>query len=454
MLKRMVLLMQISLLLVVSCLVESKEQVDGVEQKVDFVKELTQIKMESLRESTQRDVGLVLSKLESLDKRIDAQNSKIDQGLNILGIALSVLGGVLAIFGVVGFFSVQAKAKKESARVAVEWFETNSSSLRNNIASLQERLDGLEAQAKESIEKNVLWVQASARDAMQHIQKQMENPMGEASVQNNVTIHSALALAEVAQVAKSKPEQKYSFNDLNSLAFNYYNEDDKASAARYWERASAHIDASDEEIVDSLFNLGITYNQIGHPRKAISTYDAIIDRFSDSGSRHVRLNVARAMLNKGIILNNLGEHERERDVYQTFLEWEINHKSDGLVEQLSRVKNCIGYLDLGDAKKNWSSRGQRDEKLHAAYRRFEEALVLDPKDAFVIGNIAYCDHLMGASEEKSREKLKLALALGGEHLYKATFKDFLLNPVPDLDESFEALLRSEWAKLTVQSHDL
>jgi tetratricopeptide (TPR) repeat protein len=362
-------------------------------------------------------------------------------------VALSILGGVLAIFGVVGFFSVQTKAKKESARVAIEWFETNSNSLRDNIASLQERLDALEVQAKKSIEKNVLSVQAGARDAMQHIQKQMESPIGSASFKSEVTIQSALALAEVAQVAKSKPEQKYSFNDLNSLAFNYYNEDDKASAARYWEKASTYMGASDEEVVDSLLNLGITYSQIGLPKKAISTYDAIIERYLDSDSRHVRLNVARAMLNKGMLLNNIGEHEDERKVYLVFLEWERIHKSDELVEQLSRVKNCLGYLELGDAKKNWSDRILRDEKLHAAYRWFEEALALNPNDSFVIGNLAYSDHLMGASEEKIREKLKLALAIGGEHLYKATFKDFLLNPVTDLDDSFEALLRSEWAKL-------
>jgi tetratricopeptide (TPR) repeat protein len=419
----------------------------GMTVQLDSLKESTQLKIESLKDSSRKDLDLVLAKFDGVDKRVDAQNSKIDQGLDLLGNLLSGLGIVLTVFGVFSFLSVQSKAKKEAERVAKDWFDENSVSLKTKFDLLQERLSELELQAKESFEKHVLWVQAGASDARQQMQRQLASPLSNSVVKSDINAQSALALAEVAEVARGKSEQDYSFTDVNNLAFNYYNEGDKASAARFWEKAARHTNATDDEVAESLFNLAVTYNQLGHPKKAISIYESLIDRFSEGESQRVRAYAAKAMLNKSFIQNSLGEHDSEREGYYKFLEWESKYRQDGLNDQVSRAYNGLGFLLLCEAKESWHDQHGRDEKLNAAKDFLERALSSNGKDSFVIGNLAYCAHVMGATEEEVRSKIKVALALGGEHLFVSTLKDFLIHPIAELDESFENIFRSEWAKL-------
>lgn len=416
---------------------------DGGVQGLSLLKETTQIRMESLKDSVRKDLDSVLARFDALDKRVDAQNAKVDQGLSLLGDLLSGLGVVLTLFGVLSFFSVQAKAKKEASRVSEDWFEANSDSFKSKISSLQVRLGELEAQAKESFERHVQLVEAGARDAREKIQSSIDNAVNVPDIDAG----SVSALAEVAKNAKSKPEEEYSFEDLSNLAFNYYSVGDKVGAVKFWDRAAKHPSATVDQIADSLFNLGVMYKQLDQFGKALSIYDSVIERFSESTSHYAREQAAKSMVNKCSILAIMENWEQQKSCLRSFFEWEERHREDGFNSQLSKALNGYGFVILCEAKKYWSDEALRRQKLNEAYQYFQDAVACNDQDAFALGNIAYCSYLMGRNDVDFSEKIKDALLIGGEHLYTSTLTDFLIHPVQDLDDKFEAILRGEWAKL-------
>gem|GEM_PF-5018433 len=323
-------------------------QESKVAQDLAFFKEVSQLKIGSLKEIVQRDVAAINAKFESLEKRIDAQNAKIDQGLSLLGTLLSGLGIVLTVFGVFSFISLQSRAKQEARQAALEWFKANAESLKGEIFSLQERLAGLEQQATESIAKHVQWVEAGALDARQQIQKSIGAPT---EGPPDVAAQSALALAEAVQTTKSKPEKDYDFSDFANLAFDYFNKGNKARAAEFWEKAAKHPNASDEEAAISLFNLAVTYRDLNLVYKSLATFDSVIEKFLDNSSAGARMYAGKAIISKAYALSDQEDNEQATQAYFKFFEWAVRYSYDGLAEYISQARNGFGFMLLCEAKK-------------------------------------------------------------------------------------------------------
>lgn len=81
--------------------------------ELDAQKELLQLKIDSSRELTQKDVDSLKSRIDALDKRLDDQNNRVgdigqavDRFAVITGIAGLVVTLLLALVGLIGYFSV------------------------------------------------------------------------------------------------------------------------------------------------------------------------------------------------------------------------------------------------------------------------------------------------------------------------------------------------------------
>lgn len=425
--------------------VQAQENADAyATQDLVYFKEIIQLKMDAVKEAAQQDIALISAKFDGQEKKIDAQNAKIDQGLSLLGTLLSGLGIVLTVFGVLSFITLQAKAKKEARIAALEWFKINAEPLKGEISSLQERLAGLEQQAKESIAKHVEWVEAGALDARKHMQKYIGTSN---DAPPDVAAQSALALSEAVKVTKNKTEESYEFSDFANLAFDCFNKGDKVAAAGFWKRAAKHPGASDEEVAISLYNLAVIYRKLNFLDQSISILDSVKDKFLDSSSVGARLYAGKAIISKAYALTDQENFEKASEEYLSFFDWAERYKDDELADPLCQARNGFGFMLLCDAKKNWVSDIKSKKLLEKALLNFEKALEYNSLEPFAIGNVAYCMHLLGASEHDSREKIREALQLGGKRLYTSTLEDFRIHNLPAEDDAFKAILDFEWSQL-------
>lgn len=86
-------------------------------------KELNQARADAFKESLQKDVQAQSAHIEAQDKRIDRQDKMLDSfsaRISDLSMFLTVFG---LVAGLLGYFTVSSRAKKEARIAAAEWIE-------------------------------------------------------------------------------------------------------------------------------------------------------------------------------------------------------------------------------------------------------------------------------------------------------------------------------------------
>jgi tetratricopeptide (TPR) repeat protein len=343
----------------------------------------------------------------------------------------------------------------------------------------------MEGQAATQLNQHVQSVQDLADEATQKIQQRMNEPEG-TTVQ--IAADAAKALAEVARAAINKPEIDYTFQDWSNRAYAAYNQNDKDAAARFWREAAAHPSSNADAKAQALFNAGVVLGELKRPDEAIATYNSLVERFGKGESLALKEAVAKALVNKGHELGKMERHDEELAAhdavierfgneelpplkiqvamarvnkgnalgkmerideaiaaYDTVIERFGKDENPALKEQVAVALNSKGFSLLCRAKERWARADRRIDDLEAAEALFEKAARMQPGNGVIMGNQAYCDHLLGRSEDMVREKLGQALEQGGEFLYVATLSDLATHPIPDIDDKFRALLDALWA---------
>jgi tetratricopeptide (TPR) repeat protein len=71
------------------------------------------------------------------------------------------------------------------------------------------------------------------------------------------------------------------------------------------------------QVAKALVNKGNTLDQLGKAELAIELYESVVARFGDASESALREQVARALVNKGFTLGQLGHPEQEIEVYES-----------------------------------------------------------------------------------------------------------------------------------------
>jgi tetratricopeptide (TPR) repeat protein len=93
----------------------------------------------------------------------------------------------------------------------------------------------------------------------------------------------------------------------------------------------------------ALLNKGITLDNLNRSEEAIAVYDTLIDRFADSTEPALQEQVARVFVNKGIILNHLNRSEEAITVYDTLVDRFADSTEPTLQEQVANALFNKGY---------------------------------------------------------------------------------------------------------------
>jgi TolA-binding protein len=306
-------LLALSLLLSVVLPAPANEKIG--KDDLDAQKELLQLKIDSGRELIQKDLETLKTRIDALDKRIDDQNNRVgdigqsvDRFAVIVGFFGLLVTVLIALGGLVGYFSVAKKAAEEAKLASQEWFDDNQQKLATRIQELEKAAE----QAHQRIDNSVNDVEQHSNAAIDQMQTGMNASSGQAQP---ISAIEQQALHQSAEQIKGRPEASYSFEDWNKRAFDAYHSRQYENAALYWKNASNIPNAGAANTAQALLNRAVALNRLKRHDEACTTYQQLIATYSPDNTPAVRELVANAMLNLGV---TLGEMERLAEAIATY----------------------------------------------------------------------------------------------------------------------------------------
>lgn len=315
-------------------------------------KELTQAKMDALRDLQQKDAEAAKSRMDAIDKRLDDQISKMGQGVDRFGIWITVL---LAGLGALGYFSVVRRTKAEAEDAARQWFDAHAKDLKNQIEQLKAEAQTARATIVESVEG----VQEHGQSAKDGITKYVQTLQANVGDQTPHSDPKALqeaqdAVASRAEQLRNTAESSYSFDDWNTRAHAAYAANQLEDAAQHWRKAAEIPNAGSVRVAQALFNRGVTQGQLGQSAEAINTYNEVLHRFGDANEAALKEMVARAFINKGLVHRTLGQSTEAIESYDEVLRRLGDASEPALQELLAHALNSKAFAYLTEVKAQWS----------------------------------------------------------------------------------------------------
>lgn len=318
----------------------------------DDYKELADIKLEAAKESLQKDIQNFVTRAEGQDKRIDQLNSEIDHSLALLGV-------LLVLAGVISFFSFRNAARKQALDEVKAWFAEHEQSLNNRKQDLTDKMDGFNQQILE-LQKQVHDQAEKIREMMKELEDRLLAESDELvkKISASRQVHDSLKanmpqlsqseaelLAKAAYKTQYTPEAARTFADWNRLAFAANNDNKKEQAISYWQKAVNTSDVTDTEIAKSLFNMGVTWGELEQYQKEIDVYDNLLHRYGSSQVDDVNEQCAKALFNKGVVLEqNFNDTASAMVVYDHLLHSYGFSKAPGIQEQHARALYNKGWI--------------------------------------------------------------------------------------------------------------
>lgn len=462
---------------------------------LDAQKELLQLKIDSNRELVQKDIESLKTRIDALDKRIDDQSSRIgdigqsvDRFAVILGVGGLLVTVLLALGGLVGYFSVAKKAAEEAQSASQKWFDDNQQKLVARIGELEKAAE----HAHQKIDNSVNYVEQHSNAAIEQIQMSLNAPNEQAQPINDI---ARKTLQQAATQLKEKPEASYSFEDWNTRAFDAYNSEQYEDAVLYWKHASSILNAgavktaqalfnraviltnklkrhdeactvyeelitiysSDntpairERVAKAMLNMGVALGKMEKPDESIATFEKLIATYSSDNTPAIRELVAKAMFNMGV---TLGERQDEEiATYEKLIATYSSDDTPAISKLVADAFNGKGFAHLIEAKKAWNDKDQALALLRDAQTNLLTSLDLRANCGMTRGNLAYVQWLLGDRQE-AEESFRTALVSaqnGGEALYHGTLKDIAMHTIHE-DDAFRDMVERLWAEYqTVKS---
>lgn len=289
------------------------------------------------------------TKIDSLDdkvKSVDTYKDQIQEVNTHVDRSINILAIVLALSGVLGYFSVKSRAKDEAREAAKEWFKENSNDLTKQI----QELTTLKNVAKVKTEEHHHYLQKSREDIEKAKEGIIRNLKSSNEKVNIVSSSGNLISDEAEFIRQTKPQNKYLFDDWDTLAFDLYENKKYEEAKYHWEKAIELGNPTEEEYVNAQYMIGHTFEKLGEEQKAITTYDELLTRFFTSQSQTIEIVIANAFVSKGYTLSKIREYDKEINTYDMLFRRFPGKQPLEIEEPLSKALANKG-VSLGDLKK-------------------------------------------------------------------------------------------------------
>lgn len=450
---------------------EILKKIEGITEKSKQDQSIHRAKEESEKEITNKSI-------EYIEKTVTLQNTRIDQTINTINLALTIISAFLVLTGFITFFSATKKAEEEAREAAELWFQQNT-------ADLKERVTELTASAKSVFENYISLMDSLRTEAIEKLEKSMHAVL---NGNTNLSQIDQEALEKAAQKAAQKPDNELTFTDWNSRAFNAIKNSDYSSAIEFWRKAKESFDATQKQIMSAEVNSAIAYRKIGEYGTAIILSEKIIKELDGDNSPEAieqkalalmnissctlkTENIQKAKENLDLAEKALGQitDERAQD-YLTSISLNLantlqktspnealelckrgQERSQESTTQhgrnnLTGAINLEGYITLMEAKKIWENQEKSIQEIKKALEIFKTAHKLNPAEKIITGNIYYAEYLLGTSLQETVSRFKELLESGEESLFNGTIEDLESNPIPAVDLPLKLEINNLWQR--------
>ncbi|MDA8191758.1 MAG: tetratricopeptide repeat protein [Gammaproteobacteria bacterium] len=283
----------------------------------------------------QEDVKINTIRVRQQQRLIDWQNARIGDLSFYLNLFWFLFSIITIGVGAFGYFSIKHRAveaaESEAKKAARDWFEDEG----------RKRANELLDQFKDELEKAKHYraqIQTTAEE-MKQSRDQMIGELPQLSTKNPSIQSVALkrpwrihfvklpimdtkdsektdTLRNEAEALKSVPENLYTFTDWNTRAFDAYRNGNAQLAVEYWLNAAKSPRATPSEIasatLDAALALGFSDATLS---RSESLCDKIIKEYKDSHDLHLRDMVARAYIQKGLVVAGRGRPDDSLNIY-------------------------------------------------------------------------------------------------------------------------------------------
>ena len=348
------------------------------------VQELQKAQMEALKELQQKDVEALRAQIAAVDKRVDDWNTHVGQAVDRFGILVTVL---LAILGLLGYFTVIRRTKAEAQEAAEQWFEQKAAALEAQLQEVERKalevIQSVERKALEAIQNmdaEVQRVSTRREVAEKSIDALVAPAFQDINAVSTPENQAAVAMIlERAEEVKKNLEDSVSFNDWNTRAFAAYQNNQPEEAALYWKKAALMPNAGALNVAKVLFNRGLALRQLHQNEAAIASYEDLLRQFGEANDPAMRHEVIKAMYNKGVRLGVLERREKAIAAYGDLL-----HRFGQVTDSTIRMQVIKAMINKGvlqgemNNKDGWESAIATYEELLSQFDRSIEIPFREP----------------------------------------------------------------------------
>lgn len=280
------------------------------------------------------------SKIDSLEKDIrdeyktvtDRQNEQISalqSNFDTFITLLSLIAGIGGVAFPYVMYKQNTKAQETAKKDIESWKEKTKLEFDKELKGLQDHSEN----AKNKIDA----ITKKAEIELQTLQQSIQNSPALEPHKNQNS-----ALETVAKILRSKPQNEYTFNDLNLLAFEAYEQSKFDDALYYWRKAKELFEDLSLESAQIFFNIAVTLGQLNRTEDAIMAFTDLIRKFKDIENDFIQEQRAKAFYNKGVLLVELNNHHEAISIYSELISTFKNFRSDSIQEQRAKAFiNCL-----------------------------------------------------------------------------------------------------------------
>ncbi|WP_157222997.1 tetratricopeptide repeat protein [Pseudomonas putida] len=307
------------------------------------------------------------SRLDAQDKRIGDLGISTAQQANymgaisnlssLVGIGITVIIAIIAtIAGLAVYVSAKNRAVAEAKEAAQQWFKEHSVRHHEQIDALQSEMLALRESTTDALKSDMLELRKNNTDALHSellvIRKYIKDTILEIDQERNKVNHHAEqtrqtfdqtvldflsrvnskdqasqrltdptavnAVRETSQALESKPEKEFTSGDHFARGLDEYFARRLDSALLSFEKAIKQAQTESlppERCINLMIARAITLGELGRGEDAIAVYDEIDQRYGQDDSPALHVQVAKALLNKGVRLSLLDRRQEEIAVY-------------------------------------------------------------------------------------------------------------------------------------------
>lgn len=267
---------------------EFKDDQKEARRELAAHKEITQLRLDALKEKLEQGQQDFVQRLDAQDKRIGDAYASVDR----FGIIVAVFGGFFTLLGLAFGFGAWWSAGRKADEAVREWLKKNGGEL----------LDNLREHAKDVHEKMDHLGSKVQQEAQRHIQEQMMSLPGQ---KPEVSPVDRKALAEGDEKLKNKAESTYTAEQWAMRGFAAYEQGRIEEAILYLQRAAHADEADDAKHARWLYTTGRFLSDLERWHEANTILDDVIQRFGAIKEPALVEVVAWALVNKSYNLVQL-----------------------------------------------------------------------------------------------------------------------------------------------------